>query len=244
MSTARPEATSETTAEARSEPKPEAKSEAKSERTRAAIVQAALTLFRERGYQGTTMREVAATAGVSTGNAYYYFRSKEELVQGFYDHLADEHATASAPVLAATTDFGRRLLGVLDAWLEVARPYHEFAGRFFAVAAQPDNPLSPFSEESSPAMRTAVGVFAEVLAGSDVRPDPRLVPHLPELMWLYHLGVILYWVHDGSPDQARTRELVARTVPMVDRLVRLSRLRVLRPLTTQAVDLLASLRGR
>lgn len=215
----------------------------KSEQTRAAIVDAALTLFRERGYQRTTMRDVAAAAGVSTGNAYYYFRSKEELVQGFYDHLADEHATASAPALLASTDFGERLLGVLDAWLEVARPYHEFAGRFFAVAAQPDNPLSPFSEQSSPAMRTAVGVFAEALSGSDVRPDPRLVPHLPELLWLYHLGVVLYWVHDSSAAQARTRELVTRTVPMIDRLVRLSRLRVLRPLTGQAVDLLLALRA-
>lgn len=224
------------------EPRPEVKPEVKSERTRAAIVRAAMELFRERGYQGTTMREVAAVAGVSTGNAYYYFRSKEELVQGFYDHLADEHLAACAPALASTTDFGQRLLAALTVWLDVARPYHGFAGRFFAVAAQPDNPLSPFSAQSSPAMRTAVGVYADVLAGSDVRPDPRLVAHLPELLWLYHLGVVLYWVHDTSPDQTRTHELVSRTVPMVDRLVRLSRLRVLRPLTTQAVGLLEVLR--
>ncbi|HEY0639093.1 MAG TPA: TetR family transcriptional regulator [Pseudonocardiaceae bacterium] len=211
----------------------------KSERTRAAIMTAALTLFRERGYQGTTMRDVAAAAGVSTGNAYYYFRSKEELVQGFYDQLTDEHAAAAEPVLAGTGVFGERLLGVLEAWLDVARPYHEFAGRFFAMAAQPDNPLSPFSPESSAARRTAVGVYERLLDGADVRPDPRLVPHLPELLWLHHLGIVLYWVHDSSPDQRRTRELAARTAPLVDRLVRLSRLRVLRPLTNQAVDLLS-----
>jgi AcrR family transcriptional regulator len=217
--------------------------EPRSQRTRAAIVDAALRLFRERGYQGTTMREVAAEAGVSTGNAYYYFRSKEELVQGFYDHLAGEHADACRPVLAASTDFGARLRGVLDTWLRIAEPYHEFAGRFFAVAAQPDNPLSPFSPQSSAARLTAVGVHAAVLAGSDVRPEPRLAEHLPELLWLYQLGIVLYWVHDTSPGQARTYELVARTVPMVERLVRLSRMRVLRPLTTQAVDLLAALRA-
>lgn len=46
--------------------------------TRSAIVTAALRLFRENGYDATTMRAVAAEAGVSTGNAYYYFGSKEE----------------------------------------------------------------------------------------------------------------------------------------------------------------------
>ncbi len=215
----------------------------KAGRTRAAIVDAALGLFRERGYQGTTMRQVAAAAGVSTGNAYYYFRSKEELVQGFYDDLAAEHRRACEPALAATDHFGGRLHAVLTEWLRVARPYHEFAGRFFAVAAQPDNPLSPFSPQSSAAREAAIGVHRDVLSGSDVRPDPRLAEHLPELLWLYHLGVVLYWVHDTSPEQARTAELVARTVPMVDRLVRLSRLRVLRPLTTQAVGLLGALRA-
>jgi AcrR family transcriptional regulator len=218
--------------------------DSKSQRTRAAIVDAAMRLFRERGYQGTTMREVAAEAGVSTGNAYYYFRSKEELVQGFYDDLAKEHADACRPVLATTTDFGSRLRGVLETWLRIAEPYHEFAGRFFAVAAQPDNPLSPFSPESSAARQTAVGVHAAVLDGADVRLDPKLAEHLPELLWLYQLGIVLYWVHDTSAGQARTHDLVARTVPMVERLVRLSRLRVLRPLTTQAVDLLAALRAR
>ena len=216
--------------------------EPKSERTRAAIVDAALRLFRERGFKGTTMRDIAGAAGVSTGNAYYYFRSKEELVQGFYDYLADEHAAACAPALAAADDLGERLLGALTTWLRVAEPYHEFAGQFFAVAAQPDNPLSPFSPESSAARQTAVGVYTAVLSGADVRPDPRLAEHLPELLWLYHLGIVLYWVHDTSPAQARTRELVERTVPMVDRLVRLSRLRVLRPVTTQAVALLETLR--
>ena len=49
--------------------------ETKSARTRSAIIDAALRLFRERGYEATTMRAIAAEAGVSVGNAYYYFDS-------------------------------------------------------------------------------------------------------------------------------------------------------------------------
>ena len=57
---------------------------ARAEQTMAAITEAALALFRERGYEAATMRTIAERAGVSTGNAYYYFGSKEELIQEFY----------------------------------------------------------------------------------------------------------------------------------------------------------------
>ena len=73
----------------------------KGARTRTAIIDAALQLFRERGYEATTMRAIAAEADVSLGNAYYYFKSKEHLIQAFYDRTQLEHAEAAAPLLAA-----------------------------------------------------------------------------------------------------------------------------------------------
>jgi len=215
---------------------------AKSERTRALIVDAALELFRERGYERTTMRAIAEAAGVSVGNAYYYFRSKEELVQGFYDQLAAEHAAAVAGPLVTSTELAERLRATLLAWLAVAEPYHCLAGRFFAVAAQPGNPLSPFSQASYPAREAELALYREVISGSSIRVAPELGPHLPELLWLYHLGIVLFWVHDGSAGQRRTRALIDRTVPMVERLVRLSRLPVFRPLVRQIPQLLADLR--
>lgn len=215
----------------------------KSERTREQIVAAALRLFREQGYQGTTMRAVASEAGVSVGNAYYYFASKDELVQGFYEVMLAEQQRACASVFAASTDFAERLRGALLACFDAAEPYHEFAGRFFATAAQPDNPLSPFSKTSSPARDGAIELFQELIDGSSMRISPELSATLPELLWLYELGIVLYWVHDTSENTARTRALIDHTVPMVTRLIRLSRLPVLRPLTRQTVDLIGMLRA-
>jgi hypothetical protein len=51
--------------------------QSKSEQTRSLILETALRLFQERGYDKTTMRAIATEAGVSVGNAYYYFESKE-----------------------------------------------------------------------------------------------------------------------------------------------------------------------
>ena len=44
-----------------------------------------MRLFREQGYEQTTMRAIAREAGVSVGNAYYYFASKEHLIEAFYE---------------------------------------------------------------------------------------------------------------------------------------------------------------
>ena len=109
----------------------------KAAQTRRTIVDAAMRLFNRDGYAGTTMRAIAAEAGVSLGNAYYYFGSKEHLIQAFYDQLQVEHAAAAEDVLARETGFAPRLLGVLQAWLDVAEPHHEFGGEFFRNAADP-----------------------------------------------------------------------------------------------------------
>jgi len=50
---------------------------AKGEQTRALILETAMRLFQERGYDKTTMRAIAAEAGVSVGNAYHYYEGKE-----------------------------------------------------------------------------------------------------------------------------------------------------------------------
>ncbi|MEV4317844.1 TetR family transcriptional regulator [Actinocrispum sp. NPDC049592] len=212
---------------------------AKSEQTRTLIMETALRLFQEQGYDRTTMRAVAKQAGVSTGNAYYYFESKDHLIQGFYDRIQAAHRDACTEILASERDFAPRLRGVLLAWLDVAEPYHEFAGQFFKNAADPASPLSPFSDSSQPARAASIGLFEEVLAG--VRLDPGLRAELPRLLWLYLMGIVLFWVHDRSAGRSRSRMLVNRTVPLVDRLIHMSRLPGLRPITREIVSLAGDL---
>jgi len=214
----------------------------RAEQTKSAIVTAALTLFRENGYDATTMRAIASEAGVSTGSAYYYFESKEELIREFYARNQAEHAAACAPVLQAETDFAARLRGVLRAMVDVLAPDHEFAAKFFKHAAEPSNPLSPFSPESGPVREAATALYREVVAGSNLRVNRELRAQLPELLWLYSLGVILFWVHDGSPGCAKTYQLIDRTVPLADRLLSLSRHRALTSTLTEVISIIEDIR--
>lgn len=174
------------------------------------------------------MRAVAERAGVSLGNAYYYFASKEHLVQAFYDQIQDEHQQRLTPLLSASGAFAERYRAALTSWLDTAEPYHGFADKFFKAAADPHSALSPFSTESAPARDASIAMMAAVLDGSDLKVPADLRRELPELLWLGQMGVVLFWVYDSSPGQRRSRALVEAAVPVVDRLLRLSRLPVVR----------------
>lgn len=76
--------------------------EHKKRRTRAALVDTALRLFAERGYDQVTVAEIAASAGVSTRTYFGYFRHKGDvLFAGASDRLA-----AIGPLLAAQAAAG------------------------------------------------------------------------------------------------------------------------------------------
>jgi AcrR family transcriptional regulator len=182
--------------------------------TRSLILQTALASFRDRGYDQTTMRGIAQSAGVSLGNAYYYFGSKEELVQEFYVEIQAGHRRRAAAALRSR-DFVERLRGVLHAGIDEMVPYHSFAGSFIKVAISPSSASSPFSPQSAAAREAAIGLFREVVDGSASRVRGALARDLPTLLWLAYLGITVFWVYDTSPEQARTRRLVDATARLV-----------------------------
>lgn len=59
--------------------------QAKSEASTARALDAALKLFSHQGYGATSMREVASEAGLSVGNLYHHFGSKEAIIQRLFD---------------------------------------------------------------------------------------------------------------------------------------------------------------
>lgn len=215
----------------------------KAERTRQRILDTALRLFQERGYEGTTMRAVASEAGVALGNAYYYFKSKEHLVQGFYARMHEEHLAACLPALAKERDLGKRLELLLTTKIETSEPYHRFSGLLFKTAADPQSPLNPFSAESSPVRAEATSLFDTLLDGSSARIPADLRTKLPELLWLFEMSVILFWIHDESKDRARTRRLIARTVEIVTKLISVASFPLMKPLRKSALDLMDELRS-
>ena len=214
----------------------------KGDQTKALILETALEMFRERGYDETTMRAVAQKAGVSLGNAYYYFRSKEFLIQAFYQRLHDGHVQAALPALEHEKTLKARLLTVMRTKIETMQPYHQFAGVLFKTAAHPQSPLNPFADETDPVRQASIQLFDKVLEGEKVRIPKDLKAELPYLLWVYHMGIVLFWIHDSSPKHRRTYRLINHTVDLLDKLIHLASNPFMRPLRKQALRLVEELR--
>jgi AcrR family transcriptional regulator len=71
-----------------------------SDERRAAIVEAALRLFAEKGFRGTTTRELAAAVGVTEPVLYEHFRTKRDL----YSAIIEEKANSGLAALQALRD--------------------------------------------------------------------------------------------------------------------------------------------
>lgn len=208
------------------------------EQTRRLIVDTAMRLFAELGYEKTTMRAIAGAAGVSVGNAYYYFPSKEALVQEFYLQIQQAHLAAVDPILANGAGFADQLKAILHTAVDAWSPHHQFAGRAIGMAAVPGSPISPFSTDSKQSRDMALDIFKRLLSGTKLKMDPQLRQELPELLWLAQLGLVVYWVHDSSPGQRRTRQVIDLAVPYLEDLIGLSRMKVFRSMTNRALALI------
>jgi AcrR family transcriptional regulator len=79
---------------------------------RAAILAAAAEQFAAHGFEGASLRAVAAAAGVSPAALYHYFPSKEALMEALMDEVLSKPAEASARAAAAATDLRGLLRGL------------------------------------------------------------------------------------------------------------------------------------
>ncbi len=214
---------------------------AKGEQSRAAIFDAALDLFQERGYEATTMRAIAERAGVSLGSSYHYFASKEHLVLEFYRHTHQLHLAVVGPLMARETDLAARLKGVLRAVVVTCEPFHSFAGAIFSTVANPVSPLNPFGRESKALRDEVIELYAEVVKGSDARVPADIMAELPTLLWLYQMAILYFWIFDRSVGRLRTLEVIDETTDLIVRLLSLANIPVLRGSRKRVLRLVRSI---
>ena len=214
----------------------------KSEATRQRILAAALQVFRERGFDAATMREIASAAGVAVGAAYYYFDSKDALVMAFYEQSQDEMAPALGQILASARTFEQRLRGIIGQKLEYFAPNRALVAALSAHI-DPAHPLSPFSEATAPIRDRDISFFARAVADSKLHLPPSILSYLPRLLWLYQMGIVLFWIYDRSHKQARTRLLFDKTLAMMLVLFKLAQVPLLRPFLKPAGELLNAIYG-
>jgi AcrR family transcriptional regulator len=170
------------------------------------LYDAAIRLISERGYDETTLRDVAEAAGVSVGLLYRYFPSKRSVVLALYEELSADYAREAGTM--APGKWRDRFLFALKTSLRVLRPHRRALSALVPV-------LIGDAEEGLFAANTAFSrlrvqkVFHEAVSGASDAPKPDLAGPLGRLLYLVHLAVLLWWLLDKSPAQRASTGLVA-----------------------------------
>jgi AcrR family transcriptional regulator len=189
----------------------------KSEKTKEKILASALSLFRRKGFDRTTMRDVAKASGLALGAAYYYFPSKESLVLAYYHRTQDEHSRRAREAMQRAPDLRARVGAVFFTKLEILKRDRKLLGAIFKSVGDPEDPLSVFGEAAKDVRDESIRLFDEALEGTELDPTTRAVA--ARAFWSLHMGALLYYLHDRSPDQEKTRELVNGALDLAVQLV-------------------------
>ena len=176
-------------------------------RTRERILEAALRLFADKGYEATTMRDVAREAGTSVGLAYRYFASKEEFALALYMRLAEESEEWAGEGLVGGT-VAERFERAMEAKLDQVSPHRGPLAALLTRALDPNSPISALGGGTAAVREKMGGVFLEVVRGASDAPGEKQVSELGNVLYALHLAVLLYWFHDKTPGARATRELV------------------------------------
>ena len=187
------------------------------EKTRARIHTAALRVFRKKGFDGATMRDIAAAAGVAVGAAYYYFPSKEAIVLAYYECTHRDSSAQAEAVFATTDDVRVRLGAAFHAKIDTLAHDRKLLSGLFRSIADPSAEVSIFGVRTRAIRDESILLFDRAIAPS---PELQMLDAgarrvLVLALWSLHMGVMLFFIHDTSPGQRKTRALVDRSLDLL-----------------------------
>ncbi|MBT9331331.1 TetR/AcrR family transcriptional regulator [Paracidobacterium acidisoli] len=208
----------------------------KGEQTRRHIFDCALELFRENGFDATTMQEIALRADVAKSAAYYYFPGKEAIIQAYYEAVQDEQERVCRRIFAGSGNLKARLAAAMHAKFDLAKEDRKLLGVVFRYTGEPEHPLSCLGAGTEEIRRRSIGVFREAIAGERLPKD--LDQLLPVALWSLQMGLLILFLYDRSEGQRRTRRLADGALELTLKLLALAKLPVLKPVRTKVLSLL------
>src|SRR4029079_6602119 len=116
-------------------------------------------------------------------------------------------------------------------------PNRRCLGAILGHAADPASPLSPFNEASRPIREFEFAQFDRALRETRTMVQRDLAPHLSKMLWFYQMGMLLFWIHDRSPEQRRSHDLLKSSLRAVVLLIKLSNIPLFAPARRSALNI-------
>lgn len=178
------------------------------EATRERIEGAALELFRTRGFEATTTRDIAKAAQIATGTLFNYFVAKESIVAALAEEgLAKAHAAAEKQPAAETLE--EDLFALVATELRQLRPLRKFITPVLETALCP---LASATQNGEASLRIRhLESVARIARAHGVAEVSAVAL---QVYWSLYTGVLAYWAADKSPKQEDTLALLDNSLHM------------------------------
>lgn len=210
--------------------------------TRQRIIDTALQLFAAKGYEGTTMRDIAAEAGCSLGLAYRYFGSKEDLVLELYRWLAVQ-LEELAPTLPAAS-IADRFHHLMRALLVAMAPHRLTLVALSGAALNPLSRAGVFGAEGAEVRRRARAAYLVLVTEAKDAPRASQRDDLATLLYGLQLALVLFWLQDLSSGTRKTEELLQFIHELLGRIRPLLRLPWVAQTVARLVQIVGPLLGQ
>ena len=162
---------------------------------RAQILAAAAGLFSRGGYQGVTVDAIAQRAGISKGNLYWYFRSKQEIFRLLFDDIFERFGPPVQKIIESDEPPRQKLRALTRTLFEIAEANPEAMYLILQIAGQPEL-REMVSFEYSQLMRRYIDFATPLFAAmGEEQPEDTAVVYvaiLDALMALVVMGPDIY----------------------------------------------------
>ncbi|HZS79335.1 MAG TPA: TetR/AcrR family transcriptional regulator [Ktedonobacteraceae bacterium] len=209
--------------------------------TRQRILDTALQLFATQGYEKTTMRDIASSAGCSLGLTYRYFASKEDLVLELYRWLAAQLEEQVS--LLPATSIADRFHHLMQELLKAMAPHRLTLTALSGAALNPLSRAGVFGAEGAEVRRRARAAYVVLVTGARDAPRASQVDELATLLYGLQLAVVLFWLQDLSDGTQKTQELLQFIHDLLKRFRPLLRLPMIAQLVARFVEIVGPLLG-
>lgn len=186
----------------------------KSEATRRKVLDAAAHAFLHRGYEATTLQEIAQAAGMQAGSLYYHFDSKEQLLEAVFDigmRRVVSAAREAVAALPADAPFADKLRAAVAAHLELLLGQADYTSANIRIFGQAPESVQARQLE----LREAYGewwraLFEEGRARGELRADLDL-----SLVRMLLFGAMNWAIEWYDPEKGPIRKIAEQASELV-----------------------------
>jgi len=187
------------------------------EKTKIKILQSAVDLIIEKGFDNASLREMAKNAGVSNPTIYNYFPSKEKLL---YAYIEQKHKESIASIQEIedfhTYTLREQLQTLIETELELYLEDREFIIQIADMVFHASGLKMGKLYETNALFIDTVDEMLSIAIEAEEIAKPPFREHIAKLFWDYYIMVVAYWVKDDSEMFENTTQFIDHSLGLAD----------------------------